>query len=140
MTLDSTQETGSGRSYMKQSVNTRMGLPVVYELKCLRDQYWKLGPMAWLMDAYLVLRRSDSDKWINGGAPVFDHLVADSIGATSEIVADWRELLSRERLIHQHKTRSGGWLIRPASNYEELLDEWLMAWRRLRYLREALWS
>lgn len=118
---------------------TRMGQEMVYELKFLRDQYWKLGPIAWLLDAYLGFLRSDSDIWANGGQPLFDKSMADALGTTEEIIEDWRWFLVHEGLVRQQRVKEGGWLIRPVENYEEILDVWLAAWRRLRYLREALW-
>ncbi len=116
-----------------------MGQQTTYELKHLSDKYWKLGPLAWLLDYYLGILKSKSDLWINEGQPVFDKSVAGVLGTTEDIIEDWRWLLAHEGLIRQQKVKDGGWLISPNPNYEELLEEWMAAWRRLRYLREALW-
>jgi hypothetical protein len=110
-----------------------------YELKCLPERFWKLGPMAWLLDFYLGRVQSSADHWIDDGRPVFDKAVADRLGTTEEIIEGWRWFLAHEGLIQQQKLTDGGWLISPSPTWEELLDDWLTAWRRLQYLREALW-
>lgn len=110
-----------------------------YQLKYLAGKYWKLGPLAWLLDYYLSRLRSTDDPWIDGGQPVCDKAVAEQLGTTEEIIEDWRWFLAQEGLIRQQKGKEGGWLISPSPNHEELLDDWLVAWRKLQYLREALW-
>lgn len=116
-----------------------MAQELKYDLKCLSDKYWKLGPLAWLLDYYLSIAKSPAEMWINGGNPVFDESVAVALGTTEDIIEDWRWFLVHEGLVRQQKISAGGWLICPNPNYEELLEDWLQAWRRLRYLREALW-
>lgn len=110
-----------------------------YELTYLPEKYGRLGPLAWLLDYYLGNLRSKYDAWIDGGKPVLDKVVADRLGTTEDIIEDWRWFLVHEGLIRQHKVKEGGWLISPNPNYADLLEDWMAAWRRLRYLREALW-
>jgi hypothetical protein len=111
----------------------------IYELKYLPNRYWKLGPLAWLLDHYVGRLRSQGEEWIEGGQPVFDHAVAEQLGTAEEIVEDWRWFLAPEGLIRQQKVKEGGWLISPNPDHEQLLDDWLAAWRKLRYLRETVW-
>jgi hypothetical protein len=110
-----------------------------YQLRYLPERFWKLGPLAWLLDHYLSRLRSRGDDWIDGGQPIFDKAVAEQLGTTEQIVEDWRWFLAREGLIRQQKVKEGGWLIAPSRNHEDLLDDWLAAWRKLQYLREVLW-
>ncbi len=111
----------------------------VYELKYLPERYWRLGPLAWLLDHYLGKQQSKNDQWIDGGRAVVDKAVADQLGTSEEIIEDWRWFLVHDSLIRQQKVREGGWLISPNPNYEVILDDWMAAWRKLRYQREALW-
>jgi hypothetical protein len=110
----------------------------VYALKCLPDRYWRLGPLAWLFDHYLTLQ-SNSEGWIDGGRAILDKAVAEQLGTTEDIIEDWRWFLLHEGLIRQRKATGGGWLVALNPNYEPILDDWMAAWRKLRYQREALW-